>query len=96
MIETDPRRRIISRNGTSIKLGPAPFRMVEILVQCPNGLEREALRARVYCERHDGGPSDDSFTVTISELRRKLRPLGVWLTKANRWDSIYQLIAGAP
>ena len=88
--------RTVSRNGTTIKLGPTGFAITRVLARCPDGLSAEALRERIYLDRDDGGPSDDSFQVTISALRKQLAPLGLQIPRCDRWGSLYRLVEAAP
>jgi DNA-binding response OmpR family regulator len=89
-LELDSLHRIVRRNGAAVELGPTGFRIVALLVKCPGGLEREALRNRIFAGRDDGGPSDDSLSVTISMLRKTIAPLGLRISQA-RWGLPYQI-----
>jgi hypothetical protein len=93
-IGLDVKRRLVTTPAGTVRLGPTGFRIVEVLAGCPAGLEHESLYERTYLDRDDGGPGDDSFHATLSQLRRKLTPLGLQIPRANRWVAIYRLTAG--
>src|SRR5262249_6807826 len=88
LLELDGLNRIVRHDGAAVQLGPTEFRIVALLARTP--LLHEALYERVYVDRADGGPGNDSFHATISLLRRKLRSLGLRITSA-RWDLPYRL-----
>jgi DNA-binding response OmpR family regulator len=88
-LQLDARRRIVRRNGVEVKLGPTGFRILELLVKAPDGLERAAIFERAFLDRDDGGPSDDCFNVHVSMLRRKLAAIGLRIPKSDRWGCIY-------
>jgi DNA-binding response OmpR family regulator len=90
-LELDSRRRIVRRNGTTVRLGPTGFRIVELLARAPDGIEREGLRERIFIDRDDGGPSDESFSVIISQTRKKLRIIGLKILRTTRWGALYEL-----
>jgi DNA-binding response OmpR family regulator len=88
-LELDSRRRIVRRNGSSIRLGPTGFRILELLVRAPDGLEREAIFERAFVN-HDEPPTDTCVSVHISTLRKRLRELGLQITSA-KWSRPYQI-----
>jgi DNA-binding response OmpR family regulator len=90
-LELDARRRTVRRNGTTIRLGPTGYRILELLARAPDGIERAAIFERAFLDRDDGGPTDDCFNVHMSMLRRKLQALGLRIPRCDRWGSLYQI-----
>ncbi len=83
-ITIDPPTARLIVDGKSARLTPSEMVMVRALLRCsPGTLDYVDLRGFLYGNRANGGPSDNTLSVLLSYLRRKLVPLGLDLRRTR-------------
>ena len=76
------------QSQTRVFFGPVQARIVNLLRRNKDGLTTEQLQDRIYSD----SISKSTIGVTIHNINRKLKPIGLKIKASGGRGSIYQLI----